>query len=296
MIPRPRLIARTAAVAVAALGGVAVGVALAAREISGPQRPPFHYRFSPFEVQIPDDAYSTFQVYAADGTAISALLLESPGAERVIVGCHGHRGNRSDLLGIGPGLWRDGNHIVLFDFRGNADSADGPQSLAHYEQQDLVAVLDEVARRFPGLPIGLYGVSMGAATVLLVGSQDPRVTHICADSPFAEMAGVIAHAARARKLPPTPLLPLVDHATRLRYGYRFADVQPIDVVDDIPPRPFLLIHGTGDELIPVDHSLRIKERLGDACELWLVEGGNHCEAYFTDRTGYIARVAAFFRS
>ena len=34
--------------------------------------------------------------------------------------------------------------MLLFDFRGNGESADGPQSLAHYEQRDLEAAFEQV--------------------------------------------------------------------------------------------------------------------------------------------------------
>ncbi|MEL4358663.1 MULTISPECIES: alpha/beta hydrolase [unclassified Luteococcus] len=273
-------------------GGLAVGALAAAHQISGPQRPALAYAMSPFEVGMSaEDVWFT----AGDGTRLAGWWFDRPGATHVVVVCHGHRGSKADMLGIGPGLWRAGAAVLVFDFRGNGDSADGPQSVAHYEQLDLAAALDWVAARCPGAEIDVVGFSMGAAVALLVSAGDSRVTRVVADSPFADLHGVIAAAARGMRLPPVPLVPLVDRVTRLRYGYGFGQVQPIDVVSQIPPRPLLLVHGTRDSVIPVEHTRRLAAAAGDKAVVHLVPGVDHCGAYFADRPGYIARVADFLR-
>ena len=132
---RPRVSRRAAALGAVAAGaaGTLVGVvgAFAAREISGPQRPTLHYGFTPFEVGVPAEDV-TFT--STDGARLAGWWLDQPGSERVVIVCHGHRGSKAEMLGIGPGLWRAGNTVLLFDFRGNGDSSDGLQSLAHHEQ------------------------------------------------------------------------------------------------------------------------------------------------------------------
>lgn len=283
-----------AATGVAATAGVAVGAAIGAREISGPRRPALNYGFTPFEVGIPDDAVEELTFEASDGTRLSGWWLDRPGSERVIICCHGHRGNKSDVLGIGPGLWRAGNTVVAFDFRGNGASDDGPQSLAHYEQRDLRAAIDLVAARRPDAEIDLLGFSMGAATSILVAAGDQRIRKVVADSPFADMHGVISAAATSLRLPPVPIVGLVDRATALLYGYRFAEVEPLSVVAAIAPRPLLIVHCTEDTVIPVEHGYRLAEAAGEGSSLWIVPGLDHCGAYFADRPGYIERMTAFF--
>lgn len=282
-----------AALAASTALGVGAGAFIGARQISGPQRPASDYGFTPFEVGAPAEDV-TFT--AADGTRLSGWWLDRPESDRVVIACHGHRGNKADMLGIGPGLWRAGFAVLLFDFRGNGASDDGPQSLAHYEQRDLEAAVDLVAGRRPDAQIDVVGFSMGAAVALLVAARDPRVARVVADSSFADMHGVVAAAARGLRLPPVPFVDLVDHATRLRYGYRFHEVAPVEAIARIAPRPLLLVHGEDDPVIPVEHAHRLAAAAGERARLRIVPGVGHCGAYFADRPGYIAQVGDFLRS
>ncbi|MFZ2259310.1 MAG: alpha/beta hydrolase [Luteococcus japonicus] len=70
-------------------------------------------------------------------------------------------------------------------------------------------------------------------------------------------------------------------------------MQPVDVVAEIAPRPLLIVHGTHDHVIPVEHAHRLADAAGDGCELRIVDGVDHCGAYFADRPGYIERAAGF---
>lgn len=284
---RPRL--RQLALAAATAGvGAAAGALAAAAELNRPPRTDLAYQFSPFEV----GAEATSVRYtSSDDVPLAAWWFERPESERVVIVSHGYGGSKADMLGIGPGLWRAGNSVLVHDFRGSGESGDGPQSLGHYEQRDLEAAIDWVAAKRPDAEICLVGFSMGAAVSLMVAARDTRVAKVVADSPFADMRGVVANAARTRHLP-VPLVALVDHATGLRYGYRFGQVQPIDVVAALAARPLLLIACTEDEVIPVDHARRLHDA-APGSELVVVEGGYHCAAYFLDRPAYVAMVAGF---
>lgn len=261
-----------------------------AHRISGPVRPPSPYTFTPFEVGA-DAEDVTFS--ARDGVRLAGWWLDRPDSRDVVIVSHGHRGNKSDLLGIGPGLWREGFTVFMFDFRGNGDSADGPQSLAHYEQADLEAAIDLAASRRPDARISLVGFSMGAAVSIIVAARDQRVSAVVADSAFAQMRDIIVGAARSMRLPPVPAVDMVDVITGWRYGYRFKEVRPVDVIGEIAPRPLLLVHGEADTLIPVENAYRLRDATGGHAELHVTPGAGHCGSYFTDRPGYIAAVAAF---
>lgn len=267
--------------------------AYAARQINGTRRNEGMdtYTFSPWELDVPHDSV---EFRTEDGITLRGWWFPRVDSSSVIIGCPGHRRGKHDLLGIGSALWRDGHNVLLFDFRGCWDSDPAPQSLAYKEIPDLHAAIAYVSSRIPRARIGIIGYSMGAAVAILVAASNSSVAAVVADSAFATMRDVIAHQFRRRNLPPHLVLPLTEEYNRWRYGYRFAAVRPIDVVGEVSPRPILIIHGALDSTTPLSHASRLYDAAAEPKELWIVEGAEHCGAYFDNRTAYVARVSDFF--
>ena len=249
------------------------------------------YSFSPFETNIA--GFEEITIPTPDGLLLAGWWLPNTNAHATIVGFGGHRSSGSDLLGIGSGLWRVGYNVLLFDWRSRGRSPIAQHSLAYYELRDAQAAIDYACQRAPATPIGVVGFSMGAAISILVAARDTRIRAVVADSPFTSIRDVVEAGAR-RRLPARPVTHLADAITTWRYGYRFDDVRPIDAIHGLAPRPIFLIHGTGDSVIPSTHSQRLYDRASGPKDLWILPELEHCQAYFVDRPGYIARVADFF--
>lgn len=273
------------------LGATAVA-GITAWRLNGSRRAWPPCTFTPFEIGVPAEDV-TFT--SSDGVPLTGWWFDDPDADVAVICCHGHRGDKSDMLGIGPGLHKAGHSVLLFDFRGSGGSGDGPQSLAHHEQRDLSAAVDWVRRRRPDARLAVVAFSMGAATAIMAAADDPRIEALVVDSPFATMGDVVAANYRRYRLP-SGLVPVAGLVNRIRYGYTFAQVRPLDVIGRIAPRPTLLLHGTADRVIPYEHATRLAAAAPPgAVDLVTFEGAEHCGGYFSDRPGYIARVDAFLR-
>lgn len=64
--------------------------------------------------------------------------------------------------------------VLRFNFRGVGLSA-GRHDAGHGEQDDMRVVLDDLGRRYPGMPLVVAGYSFGAYVGLKVGCRDSRV-------------------------------------------------------------------------------------------------------------------------
>jgi dipeptidyl aminopeptidase/acylaminoacyl peptidase len=276
-----------------ALAGALGIAAYTARELNGPQRRTWrdNYTFSPWEVQVPHEPVS---FATADGVTLRGWWFPRPESDQVVIASTGHKGVKTDMLGISSGLWRAGNNVLIFDFRGCGESDLVQLSIGYHEQRDLQAAARFAHDRIKGAHLGLIGYSMGAAVSLLVAAGDPDIRAVVADSSYATLTDVIAAAYRRRWLPASPFLAVSDRYNGWRYGYRFRELRPLDSVGRIAPRPLLIIHGTRDAVTPLDHAYQLYAAAGEPKELWIAEGAHHCGAYFIDRQGYVARVAEFF--
>jgi fermentation-respiration switch protein FrsA (DUF1100 family) len=291
----PRRLAGLAGATMLGAAGVLVGAAAYATariNLRTPDTFLSDYTFSPFETQV--EGYEEVAIRTGDGLRLSAWWLPRPGSRRIVVGLAGHRSPKSDMLGIGSGLWRAGSNVLLFDWRSRGKSDIAQHSLAYYELRDAEAAVAYALERVPGGQLGLIGYSMGASVAILLAAREPRISAVVADSPFTGIAEVVAYGAAQRRLPARLVVPVADVLTSWRYGYRFGAVRPIEAVAAVSPRPLLLIHGGADTLIPVSHTHEFYAAAREPKERWIVEGVEHCGAYFANRLRYVERVAAFF--
>jgi fermentation-respiration switch protein FrsA (DUF1100 family) len=291
----PYNLARVAGVTALGAAGALLGAAAyatARMHVRAPDTFWSEYTFSPFETQV--EGYEEVTLRTADGLRLTGWWLPRPESRRVVVGFAGHRSPKADLLGIGSGLWRAGNNVLLFDWRSRGRSDIAQHSLAYYELRDAEAALRYAFDRVPNACLGVVGYSMGASVALLLTARDMRVSAVVADSPFTGVAELVAHGAKQLRFPAGLVVPLADMLTGWRYGYRFGDVRPIEAIAALSPRPLLLIHGAADTLIPASHAHALFAAAREPKDLWIVPGVEHCGAYFADRVTYVNRVASFF--
>jgi alpha-beta hydrolase superfamily lysophospholipase len=291
----PRRLARIAGATTLGAASVLLGAAAYATariNLRTPDTFLSEYTFSPFEMRVEGYEHITFGT--ADGLNLIGWWLPRPESRHVVVGLAGHRSPKADLLGIGSGLWRAGNNVLIFDWRSRGQSDIAQHSLAYYELRDAEAAVAYAFSRVPSARVGLMGYSMGASVAILLAARSPQIQAVVADSPFTGISEVVAHGAKQRRLPARLVVPIADAMTGWRYGYRFGSVRPIEAVAAISPRPLLLIHGGTDSLIPVSHAHEFYAAARAPKELWIIDGMDHCGGYFADRAGYIDRVAAFF--
>ena len=111
---------------------------------------------------------------------LEALLMNPDGPPvAAAVLCHAHplQGGIMHfkvLFRAAKALQSHGAAVLRFNFRGVGRS-EGVHDEGRGEQRDAAAAVDEMARRFPGLPIVLGGFSFGSAMAVRAGCGDARV-------------------------------------------------------------------------------------------------------------------------
>lgn len=217
--------------------------------------------------------------------------------KKVIIGCHGIHGRKSDLIGIGSGLYRKGFDVFLFDMRNCGQSANARQSIAYYEQRDMRAAVTWVAERYPRAALGVIGFSMGAALSILAANH-PQVKAIAADSSFSSLEALFRREYTRWKLGWAAefMLKFTDVIHSRWRGFSFLDISPLAVVKSDRRRAYFFLHGEQDFVIPSDHSRELYQAcVAEHKDIW-IEDENHCGLYYKDRQHYIDKVAKFFKS
>lgn len=259
-----------------------------------PDKPKFldDFTFTPFEFQADSEEA---ELQTADGLSFGAWHFRQPGSPQTVIVSGGHKGQRTNSLGISAALWRKGFNVILYSYRGMPGSDRAPITFGIKEVLELQAVIAFARKRIPHARIGLLGYSMGAVVSLLGAAGEPGVEALVLDSPFSDLSTLLRENVwRATRLPGAPFVWLAGQMLRLRSGCRLTDCSPQAVLSSLEPRPLFFIHGGADDITPVTHSRRLYDAYRGPREIWIVQGAPHTGAYFADRPLYVERVAGFF--
>ena len=232
-------------------------------------------------------------------------------SQRTIIMVHGTRTNRTDqkagLLNLSGELARHGFAVLAFDMRGTGESPPAPLSLGYFEQRDVLGAVDFLRSGpipYPTLGrthvIGGWGVSMGAATLMMAAAQAPAIRAVVSDSAYADIIPILEREVpKGGHLPPL-FTPGTLFAVNVLYGIDFHAVRPEDIVANIAPRPILFIHGTGDTYVPpsnMDALAAAARTAPDAnVQTWLVPGAAHAQSFNMEGAVYVDRVVAFYNA
>jgi pimeloyl-ACP methyl ester carboxylesterase len=232
---------------------------------------------------------------ARDGVELEGVLVEPRGDAPMLIFCHGYPGNRDEFAWHGRIFSAAGYGVLLFDWRRQGNSTGDRITFALEEPEDLAGALDYL-RALPGIgdrPVAIVGSSFGAAWVAAAANRlPPRVKALVLDSGYGDLARSLDH--RVRFFGPLGRLPRwCTQVTMRRILEADAEtVRPEENLRAFAPRPVLVMHGTGDRLIPPSEAEALARAHG-AAELWLAEGHRHVRVRY-DRPRAWAEKAADF--
>ena len=143
--------------------------------------------------------------------------------------------------------------------------------------------------------IVLYGISMGASTVLMASDKNlpSNVVGILADCGFHSAKEVICAVAKSMHFPSNLLYPFVNLGARL-FG-RF-DLEELTAVDSVCncKIPVLFFHGEEDHYVPSYMSQKIFNACASRKKLVVIPGAAHGLSFPVDPNRYITEMKAFF--
>ena len=235
-----------------------------------------------------------------DGLVLQGWLLTSPENRLTVICSHGYRQNREQadvpLMPLAKVLVEHGMNVLLFDYRNSGESAGQMTSVGQYEVRDLLGAVDYVHSRQELNPkVALLGFSMGAATAILAGAEEPTVAAVVADAPFADLTRYLeANFSVWTGLPAVPFNRTILAVTPILTGLQPEKVSPVQVVGEFSGRPLLLIHGEADEDIAPENSLELQQAY-PAAELLRVAGARHVKSYQQEPVRYEAALLKFLQ-
>ena len=203
-----------------------------------------------------------------------------------VVYLHGNSGSRMDADDMVDTFLAEKISVFSIDFAGCGMSDGDFVTLGWREREDLEAVLNHLDKVSEVSHVALYGRSMGAATAMLVASDERfyhRVVGMVLDSCYTSVRQVLLELAKkyVGKVPLVPfeamIEPAVDmlrHAVISRAGF---DIDKIDVLQAARhcAAPVLFGHAADDQLVLASHTRNLYKNYGGPKEINVFEGDHN---------------------
>ena len=215
-----------------------------------------------------------------DGLELNAYQIENDAKRPYIIMVHGYNSDALSLLCAAHDLARRGYNLLMIDARGWGDSAGEICTFGFKESLDLVGWIDYLLKETVN-DIGLYGVSMGASTVLKTLSYklDPRVHFAIVDGPYSSLKGLLEKRAKT-----SLLMPALNHYVQELLGFDLTEMELVEAVK-LNHTPTLFIHAKDDPIIPLSNSQDLFNMSEGLKELFIIDSNVHAynflyESYF----------------
>lgn len=217
-----------------------------------------------------------------------------PGAGKgAILLLHGIRADRRQMLDRARFLSASGYAVLLIDLPGQGASRAPAITFGLKEADGVAAALGWLKGQAPGQPLGLVGVSLGAASFMLCKTC-PRVDAVVLESMYPTIEEAVEDRLRMRAgIFAAPLSKLLLWQLPLRLDIEPAQLRPIDAMAGLR-MPLLVAAGERDMHTTIAETRRIFAAAPQPKTLWEVQGAAHVDLHRFAPREYEDRIGRFF--
>lgn len=228
------------------------------------------------------------------GYKIHGLFFHKSNSKKAVIICHGITWSLYGSIKYVQMFFNKGFSVFVYDHRNHGLSGGKDTSFGYFEKYDLKKCTDWVMERLGGdVAIGLFGESMGAGTVLQNVAIDSRVKFCISDCGYSDIVTLFKyHLAKDYKIKRLPLVEITSIITRMKNGWGFKDVSPIQSISEVDT-PILFTHGGSDDFVPTWMSEEMHRAKKGAKDIYIAANAAHVETYNKNMQEYENRVSKF---
>jgi alpha-beta hydrolase superfamily lysophospholipase len=225
--------------------------------------------------------FEELRLATRDGQDIGAWFVAAPAAPVAVLVLHGQGCSRTAETANVRFFADQGLAVLCPTLRAHGDSSGSWSDFGWSARADVIACVAELERRAPGVPILVFGRSLGAAAAIYAGEElGTRVAAYLLEAPYRDLAAATHHRLDVRLSPP---LNAVAYAGLRLWAPLFLntgmdELKPLERVAGIPREvPIVFLSGTEDDLAPIKEVAEIRDRCSGNATLVAFPGGTHLD-------------------
>lgn len=241
----------------------------------------------------------TVSISSYDGLTLYADIYHThPENSKWAILVHGYTASRMMMPSYGCMFSRHGYNLLAPDLKGHGESEGDYIGMGWPDRKDILSWIDVILERDPEAEIVLYGVSMGAATVMMTSGETlpTNVKAIVEDCGYTSVWDIFADEMDVLfHLPTFPLLNTASWIASWRAGYNFTEASSVEQVKKASV-PMMFIHGSEDNFVHTDMVYQVYEACPTEKDIMVVENAGHGQSYYYAPQIYEERVFSFLEN
>jgi len=240
----------------------------------------------------PDLRALSVQIPSTKGERVSGWFARGLPNRGAVLLLHGVHADRRQMIPRALWLQSIGYSVLLIDLPAHGESSGDRITFGLREGEGVRAALAYLRHELPGEPVGVIGVSLGAASTVLARLH-PAPEAVVLESMYPDITEAVEDRLAIRLgMPGRSIAPLLLVQIPLILGVRADALRPIDALPDLHA-PVFLIAGSKDRHTRLEESERLFEAAAQPKQFWVVDGAAHVDLYDFDPPAYKARVLPF---
>lgn len=223
------------------------------------------------------------------------IFLQHSFTDDWVIVVHGYGGTGTMMYYAAKEFYERGYNVIVPDLRGHGKSGGTHISMGWYDRLDLIKIINAVVKGNNNANIFLYGVSMGAATVLMTGGEklSSNVKGIIGDCSYDSIKNIFSYQIKkVFHLPSFPFIQTMSRVCEKRLGISFKKASVVNQLNKCYI-PVLLFHGEKDRLVPTNMAYKLYSAAKGYKDLYIIRNAGHGVSSMVDHTKYWSRVFDF---
>ena len=214
-----------------------------------------------------------------------------------VIAVHGYTDSAYFMVGAAKQFLNYGYNVLMPDLRAHGKSEGKYIGMGWPDRLDLMQWIDYLIATYGNIKIILYGISMGAATVMMTSGErlPSNVRAIIEDCGYTSAWEEFAYELKTLfHMPTFPALYNANVITKIRARYSLKKASAIKQVAK-SKTPTLFIHGDKDKFVPFYMLDKLYEAASCKKEKLVIKNAGHAEAQKVEPERYWRCVRRFIK-
>ncbi|MGL5617283.1 MAG: alpha/beta hydrolase [Sarcina sp.] len=241
--------------------------------------------------------YEDVFIESKDNLKLHGYKIEDEKNDKWAIVVHGYMGNAINLTNAIKKFNELGYNVLAPDLRGHGRSEGNYIGMGWHDRLDILQWADYIIEKNENAKIVLYGISMGAGTVMMaVGEKlKDNIKVAIEDCGYTSAWEEFSYQLKSiyKRLPEFPIMQSANMISKIRAGYSIKEASAIEQLKKAKI-PMLFIHGEKDEFVPYEMLEKVYEA-AENCEKekLVIKNAGHAKSFIVDPELYWNKVKEF---